>query len=82
MGRACKVLLEFRELCHAIAVFLKGRELLIGPTSATCWLISTTGNIRVLDTLEELEVSKGRLVATEERISAKMCNNGSQAFDC
>ena len=76
---ACEVLLEFGKLGHAVAVFLKGWELGVGPAWATS-LISTC-DVRVLDTLEELEVSKGGLVATEERFISKMLDNGSQAFD-
>ena len=76
---ACEVLLEFRKLGHAVAVFLKGGVLLVGPACTT--LVISDGSIRILDALEELEVRKCGLVATEERLISKMLDNGSQAFD-
>ena len=81
MGIAGEVLLEFRKFSHAIAVLLKSGELLVAPQSTTRLIISA-GNIEVLDRLEQLEVCKGGLVATEEHLIAKMVNNGLQAFDC
>ena len=54
---------------------------MVGPHIAIYRLITSTGNIRVLDGLKELEVRKGGLVAAEEWLTAEMLNNGPQTFN-
>ena len=81
MGLASEVLLEFGKFGHAIAVLLKGGELLVALKSLAR-LVTSTSNIEVLNGLEELEVCNGGLISTEEHITAQVLNNGPHSLNC